>query len=100
MAFLGLGNTELLVIAVVVLLLFGATAIPKLARGLGQAKGQFQAAKKEFDAEAAKAAAAPPAATPAVASEEQIRSTAKGLGIDPTGKSSEELKRLIAQKLA
>ncbi|MEK6986098.1 MAG: twin-arginine translocase TatA/TatE family subunit [Candidatus Thermoplasmatota archaeon] len=96
MAFLGLGNTELLVIAVVVLLLFGATAIPKLARGLGQAKGQFQAAKKEFDAEAAKAAAAPPAAV----SDEQLRSTAKGLGIDPAGKSSDELKRLIAQKVA
>lgn len=95
----GLGNTELLVIAVVILLLFGATAIPKLARGLGQAKGQFQAAKKEFDAEASKAAAVPPPATPA-ASEEQLRSTAKGLGIDPVGKSTDELKQLIAQKLA
>jgi sec-independent protein translocase protein TatA len=100
MGFLGLGDTELLVILVVVFLLFGATAIPKLARSMGQAKGQFQKARDEFNAEAAKAAAAPAGASASGASEEQVRQTAKGLGIDVEGKSTDELKRLIAQKIA
>lgn len=96
LAFLNLSNTELLVIAVVLLLLFGATAIPKLARSLGQAKGQFQQAKKTFEEEAAKAAGPAPAGP----SEDQLRETARALGIDPAGKSGDELKRLIAQKVA
>ncbi len=85
----------LLVIVIVVLLLFGAAAIPKLARSLGRAKGEFQRAKGEFEGEVAKSATAPVAA-----SEEQVVSTARGLGIDTAGKSVDELKRLIQQKMA
>jgi sec-independent protein translocase protein TatA len=42
-----IGQTELLVIAVVILVLFGASAIPKFARSLGQAKKEFTQAMKE-----------------------------------------------------
>jgi TatA/E family protein of Tat protein translocase len=38
-----LGSTEILVIGVVVLVLFGARAIPKFARSLGQARKEFEA---------------------------------------------------------
>lgn len=107
MAILGLGDTELVVILLVFLLLFGATAIPKLARSLGQAKGQFNQAKREFESELAKSerasstAAAPATSAPAgAASEEQVRRTARDLGIAEQGKSLDEVKRLIAQKLA
>jgi sec-independent protein translocase protein TatA len=37
-----LGGPELLIILVVVLLLFGTTKLPKLARSLGQAQGEFK----------------------------------------------------------
>ncbi|MEA3202620.1 MAG: sec-independent protein translocase protein TatA [Thermoplasmata archaeon] len=94
MALLGLGDTELLVIFLVAILLFGATAIPKLARSMGRAKGEFVKAKREFDAEAAKAASEP------ATSEEQVRKTARDLGIAEQGKSLPEVKALIAQKLA
>jgi sec-independent protein translocase protein TatA len=96
-AILGLSDTELLVILLVFLLLFGASAIPKLAKSLGQAKGQFTQAKREFQAEADKVERQT-GASPA-ASEEQVRSTARGLGIDEQGRSLDEVKRLIAQKL-
>ncbi|QQO10002.1 twin-arginine translocase TatA/TatE family subunit [Breznakiella homolactica] len=46
-----LGHTEILVIVLVILILFGATAIPKFARSLGQAKKEFTKAMKEGDAE-------------------------------------------------
>ena len=38
----GLGAPELLIILVVVLLLFGSTRLPKLARSLGQASKEFK----------------------------------------------------------
>ena len=38
-------------IAVVVLVLFGADKVPKLARGLGRSLGEFKKAKDEFEKE-------------------------------------------------
>ncbi len=37
-----IGTTELVVIVVVIVVLFGASAIPKFARSLGQAKSEFE----------------------------------------------------------
>ena len=102
-----LESGPLLIIVFVFLLLFGASAIPKLARSLGQAKGEFNRAKKEFDAEAARseagvspAAAAPSVGLAAAPSEEQVRRTARDLGIAEQGRPLDEVKRLIQQKLA
>lgn len=39
---MNLGPTELLIILAVVLLLFGSTRLPKLARSLGQASKEFK----------------------------------------------------------
>jgi sec-independent protein translocase protein TatA len=46
-----IGTTELIVIVIVVLVLFGASAIPKFARSLGEAKKEFTKVMKESDAE-------------------------------------------------
>lgn len=43
----GIGAPELLIILVVVLLLFGSTRLPKLARSLGQASREFKEGVKE-----------------------------------------------------
>jgi sec-independent protein translocase protein TatA len=45
------GHTEILVIVLVILVLFGAAAIPKFARSLGQAKKEFTQAMKEGEEE-------------------------------------------------
>ena len=37
-----LGTPEIVIIVAVVVLIFGASAIPKLAKSLGQAKSEFQ----------------------------------------------------------
>lgn len=50
----GLGAPELIIILLVVLLLFGSTKLPKLAKSLGEAS-------KEFKKGVAEADAAPPA---------------------------------------
>ena len=46
-----IGHGELVIIVLVVLVLFGATAIPKFARSLGQAKKEFSKAQKETEME-------------------------------------------------
>jgi sec-independent protein translocase protein TatA len=62
----GLGGTELLVLFVVILLVFGPSQIPKMARGLGQAMREFRKAQREISDEmkAEDAAPAKPAPTP------------------------------------
>jgi sec-independent protein translocase protein TatA len=52
----GLGTPELLVIAVVIFLLFGATRLPQLAKSLGQSKRAFKEGLEEADREAQKEA--------------------------------------------
>ena len=41
------GSTELIIIALVVFVLFGAAAIPKFAKSIGQAKREFEKGIKE-----------------------------------------------------
>ncbi len=62
----GLGSTELLVVFVIILLVFGPSQIPKMARGLGEAMREFRRAQREIGDElhseehpAAKAVKAP-----------------------------------------
>lgn len=42
-----IGTTEVLVIAGVVVLLFGASALPKFARSIGKARQEFEQGMKE-----------------------------------------------------
>jgi sec-independent protein translocase protein TatA len=49
--FLGLGSTELIVILVVVLLLFGGKKLPELMKGLGKGIKDFKDASKGTDGE-------------------------------------------------
>ena len=44
---MGLGAPEILIVLAVVLLLFGSTRLPKLARSLGQASNEFKAGTRE-----------------------------------------------------
>jgi sec-independent protein translocase protein TatA len=46
----GLGATELIIILVVILLLFGSTKLPKLAKSLGEAQKEFKKGVADADA--------------------------------------------------
>jgi len=48
----GLGTTELIVIAVIVLLLFGAKRLPEIGKGIGGALKEFKQVKKEIISDA------------------------------------------------
>jgi len=84
-----LGGWEWIVIilAVVVILVWGPTKIPELARGLGRARGEFERASKEY--------AGKPLETEVASSrtsgDEMMLVIAKGLGINTEGKSKEQI---------
>lgn len=52
MAIGGLGPQELIIILVIVVLLFGASRLPQLAKSLGQSKRAFREGQEEADEEA------------------------------------------------
>lgn len=79
---LAIGTTEILLVVLLLVVLFGAAKIPELARSLGKAKGEFEAGKREGERDAA--------------AEEKLRKEARDLGIDPAGKLPDELRREIA----
>lgn len=47
--FSNIGWIEILIIAVVVLVLFGGSQLPKFARGLGESGKELKKAKRELD---------------------------------------------------
>ena len=47
----GLGPTELFIIAIIVLLIFGAKRLPEIGKGLGGAIREFKKVKKELSSE-------------------------------------------------
>jgi len=51
LAVFGLGPTELIVILIILLVLFGGAKLPSLAKGLGQSIKEFKKAAKEGDEE-------------------------------------------------
>lgn len=55
-----LGGSEILLIVLALLLLFGAKKIPELARGFGKGIREFKDASREISSEVAKAASDEP----------------------------------------
>jgi len=54
LAIAGLGPTERIIIVLVIVLLFGATKLPQLAKSLGQSKRAFREGLDEAEREARK----------------------------------------------
>lgn len=84
-----IGTQELILIILVVLLLFGASKIPELARNLGRGVSEFKKAQKEAEMELK--ALEKDIKMSKDEKRKKIEKIAKDLGINPEGKSDEEL---------
>ncbi len=88
-----------LILIVVALILFGgAKKIPEFARNLGKATGEFKRGQVELENEIKKAMYSEPEAPKT--QEMNYTEAAKNLGIDPTGKTNEQLSKEISDKLS
>jgi sec-independent protein translocase protein TatA len=99
------GMEWLIVIIAIVLLLFGAKKIPEFARSLGKAKAEFQRGQqlveKEIrEADRAEREAREKEEATKAKSLTDVQKAAKELGIEYEGKTDDELKELIKQKVS
>jgi sec-independent protein translocase protein TatA len=91
-------------VVAIVIIMWGPAKIPQFARALGQAKGEFSKASKEFNNAANLEAQAQPTAAnnvaPAIKSKDEVLlETAQKLGIPTEGKTREQLSEEISIKV-
>jgi sec-independent protein translocase protein TatA len=100
---LGLSPEEILLVLVVILIFFGASKLPELARSMGQSMGEFKVGQLEAEKkyEMTKTQFSQQAVqTPDDIALTRAQRMAKNLGIDIKGKSDEQLLAEIENKLA
>jgi sec-independent protein translocase protein TatA len=92
-----LSGWEWIIIGVVaiVIIMWGPSKIPELAKALGKAKGEFDKASKEFQDAASTTANAPKIRS----NDEILLETAQNLGIATDGKTREQISAEIAEKV-
>ncbi|GFO97390.1 twin-arginine translocation protein TatA [groundwater metagenome] len=93
-----IGPMEIALVVVVIIVLFGATKIPELARSLGKATGEFKKGKHEIERELADVERSVKE-TPEEAKSSKIKQMACDLGISTEGKTEEQLLEEIQKKM-
>ncbi len=89
---LPIGPNELLVILLIAFFLFGANKLPELARSLGRAKAEFKKAEREAELELLEfERRMREGKTTSSEKREKLEKIARDLGINPEGKSDDEL---------
>ena len=94
-----IGTTEILLIFGVIVLLFGATKLPELAKSMGKSMGEFKKAQKEAEIEL-KHFERSLEETTVDEKKVKIKKTAEELGIDTKGKTEDELLDAIQDTLS
>ncbi|HVX01654.1 MAG TPA: twin-arginine translocase TatA/TatE family subunit [Nitrososphaera sp.] len=100
------GSEWVIIILVALVLIFGTKRLPQVSRTVGKAMGEYERARQQFRQEVQSATKMDisiskiPRITGAVATErEKLETMATSLGIDHAGKSDDELKTLISQRM-
>ena len=94
---MSLSGVEWIIIGViaVVVIMWGPSKIPELAKALGKAKGEFDKASKEFQT-----AATTTANSPTVRSNDEVLlETARNLGLSTAGKTREQISADISERV-
>ncbi|MDP3103285.1 MAG: twin-arginine translocase TatA/TatE family subunit [Candidatus Methanoperedens sp.] len=93
-----IGPLEIALIVGAIIILFGATKIPELARSLGKATGEFKKGKQEIERELTDVEKSIKE-TPAENKSSKIKQMARDLGISTEGKTEEQLLEEIQKKM-
>ena len=95
------GSEWIIIIFVGLFALLGTNKLPEVTKKLGRAMGEYNKTKNEIQNQLAGNANTTPNITAPVQNERQkMEFIAKTLGIDFTGKTNEELQKLIATKMS
>ena len=85
------GPFEIMILLAIFFLLFGAERLPKLARAAGQSKGEFHKGLQEVTGEPSSANTEADLDAGGKTKAVKIAQEAEAAGIDPTGKTLEEV---------
>ena len=91
------GIEWIILLAFIILILFGAKKLPELARSIGKATGEFQRGRQEIEKQLKDMKENTTDKTES--RREKLIKTAQGLGIDTTDKTDEELREEITKTL-
>ncbi len=92
------GAMEIALIVVAIIILFGASKIPELARSLGKATGEFKKGQKEIERELTNVEKSIKE-SPEEDKSSKIKQMARDLGISIEGKTDEQLLEEIQKKM-
>lgn len=92
------GALEIALIVVAIIVLFGASKIPELARSLGKATGEFKKGKHEIERELTDVEKSIKE-TPGENRSSKIKQMARDIGISTEGKTDEQLLEEIQKKM-
>lgn len=90
------GSFEIIILLAIFFLLFGAERLPKLARAVGQSKGEFHKGISEVTAAPDSAKTEVELEDGGKTAEVALAQKAEAAGIDPSGKTTEEVEKDIA----
>ena len=91
------GTQEILLIFVAIVLLFGASKLPELARSMGRSMGEFKRGQQDIQKELSLDSPAGPAGTDVAFT--RVQRMANSMGIQTEGKSDEQLLVEIEKKM-
>ena len=98
MVFGGIGTPEIILIVAVIVLLFGASKLPELARSAGKSAGEFKKAQKEAEISYQEFENSLKDTAPAE-KETKIQKMARDQGIETAGKTDDQLLDEISVKM-
>lgn len=90
------GATEIIILLAIFFILFGAERLPKLARALGQSKGEFQKGISEITHTPNTAATEADLETGGKTATVALAEEAEAAGVDPSGKTAEQIEDEIS----
>lgn len=93
-----IGTPEIILIVAIIVLLFGASKLPELARSAGKSAGEFKKAQKEAEISYKQFEESLKDTTP-VEKESKIQKMAREQGISTAGKTDDELLDEISAKM-
>ena len=92
------GPFEIMILLAIFFLLFGAERLPKLARAAGQSKGEFQKGLQEVTGEPSTANTEADLEAGGKTKAVDVAQKAEEAGIDPSGKTTEEVEKELSEK--
>jgi sec-independent protein translocase protein TatA len=95
-----LGSQEILLIFVAIILLFGASRLPELARSMGRSLGEFRRGQQEIERELHSARDGGLAVSSQEIALTRVQLMAMNLGIDIAGKTEDQLLVEIDRKIS